>query len=168
VTALRYSRRVEKADLLRAFRAHLEARLAGLEAEQAAARAGTRVDGSHRPANRGERAAVTSQSYLALGLGQRAASIRDQLAILDRIPPEPRDEVAAGALVTLEDDDGRLLRVLVLPGGEGTVLEAAGGPVTILSPQAPLVRDLIGEDVGAYAIVRRGGREDTVEVIAIA
>lgn len=159
---------MDKSDLLEAFRKHLRTRLAEVEVEQRAARSGTRVDGSHRPANRGERAAVTSQSYLALGLGQRAAALRERLQVLDRITAEPRDEVAHGALVTLEDEDGERLLVLLLPGGEGTVLQAADGPVTILSARAPLVRDLIGETVGAEAVVRRGGTDIWVEVIAVA
>lgn len=158
---------MDKSDLLEAFRKHLCTRLTEVEAEQRAARSGTRVDGSHRPSNRGERAAVTSQSYLALGLGQRAVALRERLAVLERITPEPRDEVTHGALVTLEDEDGERLRVLLLPGGEGTVLQVPGGTVTILSARAPLVRDLIGEPVGAEAVVRRGGRDVCVEVIAV-
>lgn len=158
---------MDKKDLWAAFRAHLAARIDALEAEQRAARAGTRVDGTHRPSNRGERAAVTSQSYLALGLGQRAAALRDQLALLDRIPPEPRDEVSVGALVTLEDEDGASQVVLLLPGGEGTVLDTPDGPVTILSARAPLVRDLIGEEEGADAVIMRGGREVCIEVTDI-
>ena len=159
---------MDKSALMDAFRQHLLHRLAELDAEQRAARAGTRVDGSHRPANRGERAAVTSQSYLALGLGQRAEALRDHLALLARIGPEPRDEVTSGALVTLEDEHGDCMHVLLLPGGEGTVLHTPEGPVTILSPRAPLVRDLIGEPVGGDAVVLRGGQEVCVEVIAIA
>lgn len=158
---------MDKTDLWTAFRAHLSGRIAALEAEQRAARAGTRVDGTHRPANRGERAAVTSQSYLALGLGQRAAALRDQLELLDRIPPEPRDEVSIGALLTLEGEDGARQTVLLLPGGEGTVLDTPEGPVTILSARAPLVRDLLGEPEGAEAIITRGGAETCIEVVSI-
>ena len=40
--------------------------------------------------------------------------------------------------------------------------------MTILSARAPLVRDLIGETVGAEAVVRRGGKDIWVEVIAVA
>lgn len=158
---------MDKAALLDAFRDHLRSRLVHLQSEQRAAREGTRVDGSHRPANRGERAAVTSQSYLALGLAQRVQAIAQHLTVLERITPEARDEVSVGALVCLEDEDGEVFWVLLLPGGEGTVLPTDNGPVTVLSAQAPLVRDLVGEGVGADAWVRRAGREMAVEVIAL-
>ena len=159
---------MDKADLIARFRALLAERLALLEDGQLAARDGTRVDGTHRPTNRGERAAVTSQSYLALGLGQRAAELRDSLQTIDRIPVEPRDAVGNGALLDLEDEDGERLHVLLLPGGDGTTLDTPAGPVLVLSTRAPLVRDLIGEEAGATATVQRSGRPMVVEILQIA
>ena len=71
---------LDKAALVAAWRAELEDRAAALRSSQAAAGAGTRVDGTHRPANRGERAAVTAQGYLAHGLGQRLRRILEERA----------------------------------------------------------------------------------------
>ena len=65
-----------KATLVTAWERILQDRLQSLSSSQDAARSGTRVDGEHRPSNRGERAAVTSQGYLAHGLGARAMAIR--------------------------------------------------------------------------------------------
>ena len=70
-----------KATLIDAWKAHLQEGRAVLLAGQTAARAGTRVDGSHRPENRGERAAVTSQGYLAQGLAQRLEALDADLAL---------------------------------------------------------------------------------------
>lgn len=153
----------EKTELFAAFRRLLTEQLDALQRTRQSARSGTRVDGTHRPATRGERGAVTSQGYLALGLGQRITDLTDTLALLDRIPPEPRSEVAAGALVTLAD--GR--RLLVLPGGQGTKLEGTSGPVTVLSPASPLIRSLAGCEEGDAVEVERGGRWEEVEIEAI-
>ena len=58
---------MDKRPFFELWRAELQRRRALHAARQAEARAGTRVDGDHRPENRGERAAVTTQGYLAIG-----------------------------------------------------------------------------------------------------
>jgi hypothetical protein len=150
-----------------AFRAHIHARLDDLARTQSDARAGTRVDGDHRPANRGERGAVTSQGYLALGLGQRAQALRDTLDLLDRIPPTPRDRVTTGALVTVVDEDDIEATILVLPGGEGAELAVGARRVRVVSPDAPAVTPLLGLGPGDARTVRRGTRTVEVEVVEV-
>ena len=156
-------RAMEKAHLIEAFRSHLTAQLQALSRSRQSAQSGTRVDGTHRPSNRGERAAVSSQGYLALGLGQRIQQLTSALSILKRIPDEPRDEVASGALVEL--GDGRLL--LILPGGQGVKLDSERGPVTVLSPRSPLVVALAGYAAGDVVEVERGGEWIEVEIRTI-
>src|SRR5690606_18796738 len=90
---------MDKPELIAAFRTHLASTLADLTRESGVARGGTRVDGTHRPENRGERAAVTAQGYLTAGLEQRAAELRAHLDHLDAIDPSPRERVSPGALV---------------------------------------------------------------------
>lgn len=143
-----------KADLIAAFRARLQTDLDDLRRSRGDATSGTRVD-HERPANRGERAAVTSQGYLALGIGQRIAQLEDALVLLDRIDPAPRERVVTGALVEL--GDGR--RVLLLPGGQGALLEG----VTVLSPEAPLAKALAGLQAGDVATFR-GAELEIVDV----
>ena len=143
-----------KAELLAAFRARLQADLDDLRRSRGDATSGTRVD-HDRPTNRGERAAVTSQGYLALGIGQRIAQLEDALVLLDRIDPAPRDKVVVGALV--EVDDGR--RYLLLPGGQGALLQG----VTVLSPEAPLARALAGLQAGDEASFRGA----TLEIVDV-
>ena len=157
----------EKSAWFQAFRRHLQGRLDDLSRTQHQARAGTRVDGDHRPANRGERGAVTSQGYLALGLGQRAQSLRDTLELLDRVPPTPRERVTTGALVTLVDEDDVESLVLVLPGGEGVELELDGISLRVVSPDAPAIRPLVGLETGDSRPVRRGSRAVEVEIVDV-
>lgn len=147
-----------------AWRTHLEGVRDGLLEAQGDARAGTRVDGTHRPANRGERGAVTTQGYLAAGIGQRMAALDAALELLDRMPPSPRPKVVTGAQVVLERDAGDTLVLAILPGGDGT--ELAGH--VIVSPDAPVARALWGKEPGdEVTLTRAGERQDwSIETVA--
>lgn len=158
--------KLEKSALLLAVRDSLRDRLADLESSRDAAISGTRID-QDRPANRGERAAVSSQGYLALGLGQRIEALRDALELLERIPPDPRDRVCVGALVTLLDEHDAEQHLLVLPGGEGLRLHTDQGEVTVVSPGAPVIRPLLGLSEGASAPIQRPGGPVEVEVVEV-
>ncbi len=155
---------MNKAALIDAFAQILRSRLEVLLAEQGAARAGTRVDGSHRPANRGERAAVTSQAYLADALNRRMEELQEALRLLDEVGRAQVDVVAAGALVDLRREDDGLERYLILPGGQGDRL----GEVVVISPLSPVARVLAGREEGDEARLPRQGGVVLVEVEAVA
>ncbi len=146
-----------------AFRALLQSRLDALDAEAQAARAGTRVDGSHRPANRGERGAVTAQGYLAHGLAERAARLREDLALLADVDLSPRDRVGAGALLRLGFEDGEEDVWMLLPGGQGDRVVG----VLVLSPTAPSSRALTGREAGDALSLRRGGQQQEASLLSV-
>ncbi|MCB9746635.1 MAG: GreA/GreB family elongation factor [Alphaproteobacteria bacterium] len=156
---------LDKPSLIAAWRAELEQRREVLRRGQAEARAGTRVDGDHRPANRGERGAVTAQGYLAQALQQRISELEEQLRLLDEVGVGPRDRVVVGALVTLEDEAGAQSRLLILPGGDASAL--ADGAVRVLSGSAPMARALKGLTVGEVAELRVGGGVRALEVVEV-
>jgi hypothetical protein len=108
------------------------------------ARAGTRVDGTHRPSNRGERAAVTSQGYLTHGLTARLAELKAHVDHLDRVDPGPRDRAVLGAIITLDNGEHYAL----LPGGQGVRIEVDSTSVVVLSRSAPLAQALQGLEIG--------------------
>ena len=137
-----------KAQLVAAWSRVLEDRLAALDSSQSAARAGTRVDGSHRPENRGERGAVTSQGYLAHGLQLRMDALAEQLRHIEDMGAGPRAEVVVGAWLELETEDGELQQLAVFPGGDATRVAVGATTVQILSPQSPRVGPLMGLEDG--------------------
>jgi len=153
-----------KQQLLTQWHAELRARLRALESGQAAARAGTRVDGSHRPENRGERAAVTTQGYLAHGLQQRIQSLAEQLRLLDEVGFDPREQVVVGAWISLETETGARREIAILPGGDATTLTVDTHRVQILSPDSPLVQPLRGLEAGDGAEVQGLGEVEIMEV----
>ncbi|MCP4869110.1 MAG: hypothetical protein GY898_10385 [Proteobacteria bacterium] len=141
-------------------------RIETLKASSAAARQGTRVDGDHRPASRGERGAVTAQAALNAGLANRLADVEAALAQLEALPPGPRSRVAVGTVVHFEDD-GTSRRVAILPGGAGDRLDTPVGSVTVVSGISPLARALAGLEAGDDAVWERRGEEHELEVLSV-
>jgi transcription elongation GreA/GreB family factor len=157
---------MDKPSLILCFRALLEERLRTIEASIADTRAGMRVDGCFRPENRGERAAVTSQGYLAAGLSRRASELQAAIELLDQVDPGPRERVSPGALVLLDDGE-RERWTLLLPGGQGDGIQGEGVSVTVVSPSSPLARALRGREEGEEAQLRLDGRDTAVEILEI-
>ncbi|MCA9489310.1 MAG: GreA/GreB family elongation factor [Myxococcales bacterium] len=132
----------DKAALLDALRAALEGTVKRLRAGQDDASAGMRVDGTHRPTNRGERGAVTSAGYLAQGLEARLDEVNSALELLERLDPGPRSRAVTGAWVTVERADGEAVQYFLFPGAPGLTL----GEVTVVSPEAPVGQALWGRE----------------------
>ena len=144
---------MDRTTVVSAFEAHFRALRRDLKAGSDHANEGSRVDGDHRPQNRGERGAVSSAAYLGAALKQRVAELDEALNWLERVAAGRRTRVTVGALVTV--DDGEAEKVLFLmPGGQGTTVPTPSGPVTALSPNAPLVRALQGLRVGDAGVFR--------------
>lgn len=144
-----------KARLIAAWRQQLLARRAVAESQQAAARSGTRVDGTHRPENRGERGAVTTQGYLAQGYAERMAALDEALRILDLVGDAPREVVSVGALVRLDDDR----RFLLLPGGDATWIADEDARVRVISAAAPIAAAMLGREAGDEVTLPTGTHE---------
>ena len=125
-----------------------------------------RVDGGHRPANRGERAAVTSQGYLAAGLAERIAGLEANLLLLKTLDLGPRSRVGAGALVVVEREDEQDQIYFLLPGAQGDTL-GTEGQVLALSPASPRARALVGLEAGESCIVAQRGEETEVTVRSV-
>lgn len=81
--------------------------------------------------------------------------------------PGEREQVAAGAWVEIEDEQGRQQRYLLLPGGQGDRLEGPEGAVTVISPSAPLARALRGLGEGDEAHVHLDGGRLSVEILRV-
>lgn len=145
-------------------RERLAETLAGFEKLQAEAREGTRVDGSHRPATRGERGAVTSQGYLTAGLAARIEELQATLDLMDSVPPTERTRAVTGALVATESEEGAHRHWMILPGADGQTVDGPEGPVVVVSPQSPVARALFGLEEGDEAELPTG----TVEIVSVA
>ena len=156
-----------KTQAIAMWRAILSERLAALESSKDAARSGTRVDGEHRPSNRGERAAVTSQGYLAHGLGARAVELQTHIDNLDEMGEATRSEVVIGAFMTISIDEEPAQHIVLLPGGDATQLKIEKRVVTVLSASSPMASQLRDSLAGDALEIELGGRFVEVEILAI-
>jgi hypothetical protein len=115
---------------------------------------------------------VTAQGYLALGLGQRAAELSEQLRLLDEVGTGPRESLVVGAVARFQVGKAPAHWVAVLPGGDATWLQVAPGEgeeirVQVLSQASPLLRQLDGCEASDVEEVTLGGRITEVRVIEI-
>jgi hypothetical protein len=113
----------------------------------------------------------TEVSYLARGLAERAETAAAAVSALEGFHPPrfaPDAEIALGALVAAEDEDGERALYLLVPAGGGERLEHDGARVQTLTPATPLGRLLMGQRVGdgVRARLPRGVRE--LEIVAVA
>jgi transcription elongation GreA/GreB family factor len=149
-----------KAELIR----HLEAELeTARRSHETAAAAATHEEA--RPENDKDTRGL-EQSYLARGHAIRVAEL--ETAIVELNVFEPRaytddDEIAIGALVTVEDDDDTR-QIWLVPHGGGIAL---GTGVTAVAPTSPLGGKLIGKAVDDELEIVRAGKKRTVTIAAI-
>ena len=159
---------MNKAPIISAWRAALEGRLATLQSSQDAARSGTRVDGEHRPSNRGERAAVTSQGYLAHAFEARSLALRSSLEQLDDMGSDPRDEVVIGALLHVVVDGDEPHFIALLPGGDASKITVGNHTITILSANSPLAQQIRDAEVDETLEVDLGATVCELTLLSIA
>ncbi len=148
---------MDKRMLIEQIAAHLResadvARRAGKEAASEARDGAT-------PAEKREDARVAlEQGGLARGQSTRAAQAEAQLSLLEAFrnaPLKPSKRVALGAIVEVEDESrGRTF--FLAPVGAGMELTGPDGDgfLSVVTPQSPIGRAVVGRSVG-----------DTVEVV---
>jgi transcription elongation GreA/GreB family factor len=108
-------------------------------------------------------------SYLAAGQAARARELETGLALIATLPAQPFADttpISAGALATLEVGD-KTQRVLVSPAGGGLKLEDAGGPISVVTPQSPLGRALLGKTRGDELELVVAGRTSEVVIVKV-
>jgi transcription elongation GreA/GreB family factor len=108
-------------------------------------------------------------SYLAAGQAARASELETAIALLSSSKLRafgPDEAVALGALVTL-DVGGKKQRVFLCPAGGGEKLQADGGEVSVVTPEAPLGKGVLGKEVGETFELRVAGQIREVEILAL-
>lgn len=148
--------------MLQALRARLEHdHRTAMQAQQHTQKGATHEES--RPENDKDTRALEA-SYLARGQAQRVIELERSLRLLDALEPRAFDgesAAALGALVDVEDEDGRATYFFIAPAGGGLELELADRRIRVVTPESPLGQTLIGRRSGDCVEVRtpRGVRE---------
>jgi transcription elongation GreA/GreB family factor len=118
-----------------------------------------------RPENDKDTRALEA-SYLARGQAQRVAELSGALGRVTSIELRafaPQDPVSLGCLVEIEDDDGSDW-YFVAPAGGGLRLVVDEISLTVVTPDSPVGRALVGRRVGDDVDIKtpQGARECSV------
>ena len=160
---------IAKADVLAALRARVEADLAAVTASQQDAQAGATHEEARPEHDKDTRA--TEASYLARGLAERVAQLAAAASALANLIVRSfgaGDAIAPGALVTVEDDDGRARRYLVVPAAGGIEVTVGGVAVTAVTPRSPLGRALANQRVDDEVELHTPDGRRTLTITAVA
>src|SRR5476651_1071789 len=90
-------------------------------------------------------------SYLAAGQAKRVEEIRQSLALCQNLVLRAYDEnrgIEIGALLGLEDENGRQQWLFLAPDAAGLKVDVVGQPVTVITPRSPLGNSLLGKFEG--------------------
>jgi transcription elongation GreA/GreB family factor len=110
-------------------------------------------------------------SYVAQGQANRAAQIRRALELYRALTLRPFDEqtpIRLTALVTLEAEDGRCMRVFVGPDAGGLKVGEGEAECIVITPESPLGRALLGRVCDDEIEVEQGGSSRAFTVADVA
>jgi hypothetical protein len=75
-----------------------------------------------------------------------------------------RKRVVMGAWAELETEMGLARHIVLLPGGDASLLKLDGLEIQVLSPVAPLIQPLLGLEAGEGAELRGLGEVEIVRI----
>lgn len=107
-------------------------------------------------------------SYLAQGQGVRLLEIERALEQFRRISPGPEsDRVGLSSLLSLIDEEGDCQWFWIAREAGGLKVGAGDDEVTVITPQSPLGRALMGHRPGDEIEVRLAGRQRSFELVEL-
>ena len=158
---------MDKSDILAAIKAELEKQLSLLERSASDARESATSEES-RAENEYDTRGLEA-SYLAGAQAARAEQLRAELSQLKQVPArawKKGEAIGAGALCELEDDDGKKATYFVSTG-RGMNLKVGGKALTVVTPAAPLGRELLGKHAGDDVEVEVRGEAKGYSVLKV-
>ena len=90
-------------------------------------------------------------SYLAAGQAKRVEEIKQSLTLCHSMAMRAYDDergIEVGALLGLEDENGRQQWLFLAQDAAGLKIEVVGQPVTVITPRSPLGKSLLGKFEG--------------------
>jgi len=159
---------IDKLQALQALTNQLESELDTARAAQQQTQAGATHD-ENKPENDKDTRAIEA-TYLARGQARRVVELEQALLKLNSLEPRqfpPDAPIALGAIVALEGDDDDAFWYLLAPAGGGARLELGATSMTVVTPESPVGRALLGRREGDDVEIRtpQGARECSVSTV---
>ncbi|MFT3776128.1 MAG: GreA/GreB family elongation factor [Minicystis sp.] len=123
-----------------------------------------------KPENDKDTRAVEA-AYLAGAQADRARDLERAsaaLAALDLKRFGPDDAISAAALIALDQGDDESHWYFLAPQGGGLRAVIEGVEVQVITPQAPLGKELLGKSVGDTVEIRVQGKLRSYEIVQVA
>lgn len=158
----------DKTELVSALRARIESQLEALTASQNASQAGAAHEESRSEHPKDTRA--TEASYLARGLAERVGQLQAALVQLAQFAPPPLApdaEIALGALVEIQDENGTATTHFLVPAGGGEKIERGEATICALSPTSPLGQEIVGREVDDEFEIDLPRGRTTITIVAV-
>jgi len=109
-------------------------------------------------------------SYIAQGQANRAQDIRQGLEAYRSLELQEFDDdtpLRLSALVTLEDGAGNQRRLFIGPQAGGMKLDDPAGEIVVITPAAPLGKQLLGLTVGDELQGVEAGKRSLYTIVAV-
>jgi transcription elongation GreA/GreB family factor len=109
-------------------------------------------------------------SYLAAGQARRVEEIRQALTLCQNLSLRPHDDqlgIQVGALMALEDEQGRQQWLFLAPDAAGLKVYLVGQLITVISPRSPLGKSLLGKFEGDEVEILAGGTRQQFTVTEV-
>lgn len=117
--------------------------------------------------------ARTELAWVADGLAKRLDEAQRALRNMEAIRLDvPHSHVDIGALAMVRDGDGPAVSnaslYMLVPNGGGMEFSVDGARITVISPESPLGRALLGASAGSIVTIRLGPTTRRLMVVEVA
>ncbi|MDX8381849.1 MAG: GreA/GreB family elongation factor [Ghiorsea sp.] len=100
----------------------------------------------------------TEASYLAQGQGVRLLELERALAYFKQLQFTPSDTISLSSITVLDDGQGKKKYYFLAADAGGLTVSHENQNITIITPQSPLGRALIGKQAGDEVVLNLAGK----------
>lgn len=129
----------------------------------------TATDEENIPRSKYETLALEA-SYLVQGQARRSEELEEAIGILKNFKLKDFDtstKVDLSALVTLESEEGLRRTVLLAPVGGALKVEVAGREISLMTPQSPMGRAVMGHYLGDIVELNVAGKITDYDLVEL-
>jgi len=109
----------------------------------------------------------TEASYLAKGQGERLLELQCALAYFQQASAETVGVIQSLSLICLEDEKSKTQTLMLAADAGGLKVLHEGELITVITPQSPLGRALLGKEEGDIIALNIAGKSNSYEVLTV-